>query len=232
MPTKPDVGDRLVILGATVTVNAAPLLARPPTVTTTLPVVAPAGTAATTLVPLQLVGVAAVPLNFTVLVPCVAPKFVPAIVTEVPTGPDVGDKVVMLGATVTVNVTPLLASPPTVTATLPVVAPVGTAATMLELLQLVGVAAVPLNVTVLVPCAAPKFVPAIVMEVPIGPEAGDRLVMFGVAGPPLEGLNAARSAIQLREAANVHVVATAPAVVCVWSSSAYAAALPKSTRFV
>ena len=59
----------------------------PPTVTTTLPVVAPAGTGATMLVALQLVGVAAVPLNVTVLVPCVAPKFVPVIVTEVPTTP-------------------------------------------------------------------------------------------------------------------------------------------------
>ena len=66
-----------------------PLLAAPPTVTTTFPVVAPLGTGTTMLVALQLVGVAAVPLNVTVLVPCVAPKFVPAIVTEVPTGPDV-----------------------------------------------------------------------------------------------------------------------------------------------
>ena len=44
-----------------------------------------------------------------------------------------------------------LATPPTVTTTLPVVAPVGTGATMLVELQLVGVAAVPLNATVLVP---------------------------------------------------------------------------------
>jgi hypothetical protein len=41
------------------------------------------------LVGLQLVGVPAVPLNVTVLVPCVAPKFVPVIVTDVATGPDV-----------------------------------------------------------------------------------------------------------------------------------------------
>ena len=47
-----------------------------------------AGTGTTMLVALQLVGVAAVPLNFTVLVPCVAPKFVPVIVTDVPTGPE------------------------------------------------------------------------------------------------------------------------------------------------
>jgi hypothetical protein len=48
------------------------------------------------LVALQLVGVANVPLNFTVLVPCVAPKFAPAIVTGVPITPDAGFKLVML----------------------------------------------------------------------------------------------------------------------------------------
>ena len=49
------------------------------------------------------------------------------------------------------KVTPLLAVPPTVTTTFPVVAPVGTGTAMLVALQLVGVAEVPLNVTVLVP---------------------------------------------------------------------------------
>ena len=101
------------------------------------------------LVALQLVGVAAVPLKVTVLVPCVVPKFAPVIVIEVPTGPEVGDKVVMLGVAVTVKLTPLLATPPTVTTTFPVVAPLGTGTTMLVALQLVGVAAVPLKVTVL-----------------------------------------------------------------------------------
>jgi hypothetical protein len=48
------------------------------------------------LVALQLVGVAVVPLNFTVLVPCVAPKFAPAIVTDAPTNPELGFKLVML----------------------------------------------------------------------------------------------------------------------------------------
>jgi hypothetical protein len=46
----------------------------------------------------QLVGVAAVPLNVTVLLPWVVPKFVPAIVTAVPTGPLVGETLVTLGA--------------------------------------------------------------------------------------------------------------------------------------
>jgi len=128
------------------------LLAVPPTVTTTLPVVAPVGTGTTMLVALQLVGVAVVPLNFTVLVPFVEPKFVPVIVTDAPTRADVGFKLVILGAgVVTVKATPLLATPPTVTTTLPVVPPVGTVVVMLVALQLVGVAVVPLNFTVLVP---------------------------------------------------------------------------------
>ena len=46
---------------------------------------------------LQLVGVAVVPLNRTTLEPCVAPKFVPLIVTAVPTAPDVGDRLTMVG---------------------------------------------------------------------------------------------------------------------------------------
>src|SRR5260221_4839778 len=148
-PASPDVGFRLVMLGAGAaeTVKFTPLPARPPTVTTTFPVVAPAGTGATMLVALQLVGVATVPLNLTVLVPCVAPKFAPVIVTEVPTSPDVGFRVVMLGpaAPPTVKLTPLLARLATVTTTFPVVAPVGTDTTMLVALQLVGVATGPLN---------------------------------------------------------------------------------------
>ena len=59
---------------------------------------APVGTGTAMLVALQLVGVAAVPLNVTVLEPWLEPKFVPVIVTEVPTVPLVGDKLVMLGA--------------------------------------------------------------------------------------------------------------------------------------
>jgi hypothetical protein len=79
-----------------VTVKLTPLLATPPTVTTTFPVVAPAGTCATMLPALQLVAVAVTPLNFTVLVPCVAPKFAPLIVTDAPTKPDAGFRLVML----------------------------------------------------------------------------------------------------------------------------------------
>jgi hypothetical protein len=85
------------------TVNATPLLHPPIVVTTTLPVEAPVGTTAMIDALLQLViEVAAVPLNFTVLVLCVAPKFVPVIVTEAPTAPEVGDRLVIVGGAVTV----------------------------------------------------------------------------------------------------------------------------------
>lgn len=79
---------------------------------------------------LQLVIVAVVPLNFTALVPWVEPKFDPVIVTDAPTAPVVGNKLVMLGDATTVKLTPLLALLLTVTTTLPVVAPVGTVATI------------------------------------------------------------------------------------------------------
>jgi hypothetical protein len=150
-PTAPEPCERLEMLGGGTTVKVTPLLFTPPALTTTLPVVAPLGTGATIDVALQLLGVAVVPLNFTVLVPCVAPKFVPVIVTDAPTAPVVGEILLMLGAGTTVRVTPLLVTPPTATTTLPVVAPVGTVATIEVVLQLVAVAVVPLNFTVLIP---------------------------------------------------------------------------------
>src|SRR5215469_13264335 len=181
VPTVPEVGLRVLIVGAeAVTVKLTPLLARPPTVTTTLPVVAPAGTVTAMFVLLQVLAVAAVPLKVTVLLPCVAPKFVPVIVTGVPTVPEVGLRVLIVGAeAVTVKLTPLLARPPTVTTTLPVVAPAGTVTAMLVLPQVVAVAAVPLKVTVLLPCVAPKFVPVIVTGVPTVPEVGLKVLIVG-----------------------------------------------------
>jgi hypothetical protein len=82
---------------AVITVKLLPLLDTPPTVTTTDPVVAPKGTGAVMLVADQLVGVAIVPLNVTALAPCDAPKFVPAIITAVPTAPEVGLVLVIVG---------------------------------------------------------------------------------------------------------------------------------------
>lgn len=151
-PIGPDTGLMLDMFGGGVTVKGSPLLAIPPTVTTKFPVVAPAGTGTSILVAVQFVGVPAVPLNVTVLVPWVAPKFVPTMVTTAPTGPCVKPSDVRLGpGEVTLNNRPLLATPLTVTMTLPVVAPFGTGAAILVALQLVGVVARPLNVIVLVP---------------------------------------------------------------------------------
>src|SRR5260370_13542633 len=102
----PVMADRLLITGASTAVNDPPLLACPFTVTTTLPVVAPAGTGTTIEVALQLVGVAVVPLNVTVPRPYSGPSFVPETVTCFPTAPEVGDKLLMLGRRTTVNATP------------------------------------------------------------------------------------------------------------------------------
>jgi hypothetical protein len=106
------------------------------------------GTVAVMLLTPQLLTVAVVPLNVTFPLPCDDPKFDPAITMEEPTAPVLGVRLVMLGAGVTVNSTPVLAVPLTVTTTLPVVAPVGTLAVMLLELKLVMVAVVPLNFTV------------------------------------------------------------------------------------
>src|ERR1700681_338704 len=114
------------------TVKLTPLLANPPTVTTTLPVVAPLGTGVTMLVALQLVGAATVPLKVTVLPPWLVPKLVPVVVITAPTTPEVGLTLVMVGAEgFTVKFIPLLGSPPPLTTKLPVVAPIGTGVTML-----------------------------------------------------------------------------------------------------
>jgi len=181
LPTLPVVGERLVILSPSGTVKPSVLLATPLTVTTTFPVVAPVGTGAT-IDPLpQVVGVAVVPLNFTVLVPCVEPKFAPVMVTDVPTPPDVGDRLVRLGVANTVNAEPPLATPLTVTTMLPVVAPFGNGTTIDVAPQLPGIAVVPLNVTELVPCVAPKLLPVMVTDVPTGPVVGERFVMLGAA---------------------------------------------------
>jgi len=77
------------------------LLATPPTVTTTVaaPLESPEGTTAVMDLLPQAVVDATTPPNVTVLpVPLVLPKPFPVMVTEVPDGPEVGDKLVMDGA--------------------------------------------------------------------------------------------------------------------------------------
>src|SRR5207253_56125 len=150
--TTPEIVARVSLLILARTVKEMPLLETPLTLTTTFPVVAPAGTGTAMLVALQLVGVPAAPLNVTVLEPCVDPKFVPVIVTGVPTAPEVTDKLVILGVRRTVKFTPLLATPLALTITFPVVAPLGTVTPILDAPHDVTLAVAPLNVTVPVPC--------------------------------------------------------------------------------
>src|SRR4029077_10491812 len=164
------------------TLKRTPLLDIPPAaVTTTFPVVTPLGTCATMLVELQLLTVAGTELSVTLPLPCVAPKFVPVIVNDDPKPPPAaGVTLVIAGAEVTVNVVPLLATPPAaVTTTLPVTAPVGTDATMLVELQLLTVATSVPNFTLPLPCVGPKLLPVIVTTEPIAPVLGARLVMLG-----------------------------------------------------
>ena len=63
--------------------------------TTTSPLVAPAGTGTRMLDADQDDGVAAIPLNVTV--PCEVPKLLPLIVTAVAAGPLPGDRLVIVG---------------------------------------------------------------------------------------------------------------------------------------
>lgn len=108
-PIPPLPGERLVIPGPGVTVNVGVLLGPLLTVTTTGPLVAPSGKGKVILLEVQLVGVARKPLNVTVLEPCEEPKLEPLIVTRIPAGPVLGDRVLIFGAPVTVNLTPALA---------------------------------------------------------------------------------------------------------------------------
>ncbi len=176
----------MFVMNGLVTGKFTVLLAVLLTVTTTptVPAISPFGTTTMIEVLLQPVVDATVEPNLTVLEPLVAPKLLPVIVTEVPDGPEVGDKLEITMGFATVKVTLiLLETPPTVTTTLaaPLATPEGTTATIDVLPQLVVEAVTPANVTVLLPLVPPKFLPVIVTEVPVGPEVGEMLVMLGAA---------------------------------------------------
>ena len=129
VPTGPLVGSKLVIVGGLTTVKALLLVAVPPgVVTLSGPVVAPAGTVAWIAVAEVTVKLALTVLKVTAVAPV---KFVPLIVTLVPTGPLVGVKLVIVGGAlaITVKLFVLVAAPAgVVTLSGPVVAPAGTVA--------------------------------------------------------------------------------------------------------
>lgn len=198
VPTAPEVGEKFVIVGVrTVTVKfVADVAVCPPTVTVIVPVVAPDGTVTVRLVALAAVTVAVVLLNFTVLFAGVALKFVPVIVTGVPTGPDDGEKPDMVGTGITVKSdADVPVCPPTVTVILPVVAPLGTVAISCVAEAEVTVAVTLLNFTVLLPGVVLKFVPLMVIPVPDTPEVGVKLETVGINGATLTVKSVAEVAV-------------------------------------
>jgi hypothetical protein len=181
------------------TVKFVALVAVPPgVVTLILPVVAPVGTVAVICVAEFTVNVVAlVVLNFTELVVKVAPltvplKFVPVIVTDVPTGPKAGvnEVIVGAGAVATVKLVALVRCPAAVYTWIgPVVAPAGTTAVTEVALVVVGVTR--LEVLKRTWVGAVVNVPLIVTVVPTKPAAGEKVGMPGqVAAAVVEYVNA------------------------------------------
>jgi hypothetical protein len=160
------------------TVKFVVLVAEPTGVVTLIgPVVAVAGTVAVICVAEFTVNVVAAKLlNVTAVVPV---KLVPVIVTDVPTGPDVGVNDVIVGQAATVKLVRLDPVPPPGVVTLigPVVAVVGTVAVIWVAEFTVNVVAVTLlNVTAVAPV---RFVPVIVTDVPTDPHVGVNDVIVG-----------------------------------------------------
>ncbi|MEI6449727.1 MAG: hypothetical protein WCP98_07220 [Actinomycetes bacterium] len=168
-----------MIEGAATTMKLEELLAVPPgVVTAILPLVAPVGTVAVIRVLPTTLKAAPVPLKVTLVAPV---RPLPLMVTLAPTGPEVGVKLVTAGDAgddVTAKLVALAAVPPGVaTASLPVVAPVGTLAVICVLpTTLKVVADVPLKVTLVAPM---KPLPLMVTPVPTGPEVGVKPVTVG-----------------------------------------------------
>ncbi len=128
VPAAPDVGEKLVMVGVggTTVKVVLPLVAVPPGVVMLMtPVNAPLGTVMLTVPSRFTVKVAATPPMLTLLAPV---RFVPVTVMTVPAAPDVGEKLVMVGAgVVTVKRSDALAEPADeVSVTAPVAALLGT----------------------------------------------------------------------------------------------------------
>jgi hypothetical protein len=180
---------------STLTVKLAVLVTVPPgVVTLILPVVAPVGTVAVIDVAELTVNVAVTLLNFTeVVVQPVPLKFVPVIVTFLPTGPKVGVNEVIVGAGtgVTVKFVALARSPAAVYTWIgPVVAPVGTTAVTDVALVVVGVTRP--DVLKRTAVGAVVKVPLIVTVEPTTPLAGENVGTPGhVALGPVEYVKAA-----------------------------------------
>src|SRR6266508_2299309 len=191
VPTGPLVGENEEIVGAAApgTVKFVALVAVPPGVVTVIfPVTAPLGTIALIRVPAPFTEnvPADTPPNVTAVAPV---KPVPLIVTEVPTGPLVGENDEIVGADAHEKLTvksALLVSVPwgETTPILPVVAPVGTAVLMRCPDCTLTEASTPLKVTWVAPW---KLFPLTSTFVPTGPHIGVKELMVGPASASAEG---------------------------------------------
>ena len=162
------------------TVKLVVLVAEPAGVVTLIgPVVAVEGTVAVIWVAEFTTNVAATLLNVTAVAPV---KFVPVIVTDAPTGPNVGVNDVIVGGG-TVKLVRLDPVPPGVVTLIgPVVAVAGTVTVIWVAEFTVNVvAATLLNVTEVAPV---KFVPVSVTDVPASPDVGVNDVIVGQVPPP------------------------------------------------
>jgi hypothetical protein len=201
------------------TVKFAVLVAVPPgVVTLILPVVAPVGTVAVICVAEFTVNdVAVVVLNFTELVVKLAPlivplKFVPVIVTDVPTGPKVGvnELIVGAGTGVTVKLVVLVFCPAAVYTWIgPVVAPTGTTAVAPVVLAFVGVTR--LEVLKRTPVTVELNVPLIVTVEPTMPLAGEKVGTPGQASSgPVVNVNGAELSTPLLATTFAEVLSPTP----------------------
>jgi len=177
VPTPPLVGLKLVIVGAAMTVKEPALVAVPPGVVTPIgPVTAPEGTVAVICVDeLTVKDVADTPPKVTEVAPV---RFVPVITTLAPTAPLVGEKLVIVGAPMTVKDPALVAVPPGVVTLIgPVTAPDGTVAVIcVDEFTVKDVADTPPNFTEVAPV---RFVPVMTTLVPTDALVGLKLVIVG-----------------------------------------------------
>jgi hypothetical protein len=183
VPTGPEIGvnELMVGSGAVITVKFVELIAVPPGVTSLIgPVVAKVGTGATTCVAVLDVIAADTPLNVTEVAPL---RFVPVMVTEVPTGPEIGENNLIVGAQCmppTVKVAEVAVPLVFVAWIGPVVAPGGTTASISPSEITLNAAAAELKSTS-VTTGFWKFDPVMMTSHPTGPMVGVNEVITGVA---------------------------------------------------
>ena len=173
----PSVGEKPVIT-APLPVRKLLLVVKLPlaVVTSMGPVVAPVGTVALIWVVEVIVALADLPPISTVVG---LKKFPPLMTTVEPMAPAVGEKLVMVGTLLALNMLVLTADPASVVTVIgPLPAPAGTVAlTSVVAVTVPLVGAAPLKVTVVPPVM--KLAPRIETAVPADPVCGEKLAMVG-----------------------------------------------------